>query len=166
MLIPYRGQLPQVDSSALIQPGVQVIGDVRIGAESSLWFNVVARGDINSIRIGRRTNVQDGTVIHVCSDRPVVVGDEVTIGHNATIHGCTIGDGCLIGMGSIVLDGAVLGAEVLLAAGSLVAPGSQFPPGTLVMGSPARVKRELQPEEIAVLRQSAANYVTLLQNYR
>lgn len=166
MLIPYRGQLPQVDSSALIQPGAQVIGDVRIGAESSLWFNVVARGDINSIRIGRRTNVQDGTVIHVCSDRPVVVGDEVTIGHNATIHGCTIGDGCLIGMGSIVLDGAVLGAEVLLAAGSLVAPGSQFPPGTLVMGSPARVKRELQPEEIAVLRQSAANYVTLLQNYR
>lgn len=166
MLIPYRGQLPQVDSSALIQPGAQIIGDVRIGAESSLWFNVVARGDINSIRIGRRTNVQDGTVIHVCSDRPVVVGDEVTIGHNATIHGCTIGDGCLIGMGSIVLDGAVLGAEVLLAAGSLVAPGSQFPPGTLVMGSPARVKRELQPEEIAVLRQSAANYVTLLQNYR
>lgn len=166
MLIPYRGQLPQVDSSALIQPGAQVIGDVSIGAESSLWFNVVARGDINSIRIGRRTNVQDGTVIHVCSDRPVVVGDEVTIGHNATIHGCIIGDGCLIGMGSIVLDGAVLGAEVLLAAGSLVAPGSQFPPGTLVMGSPARVKRELQPEEIAVLRQSAANYVTLLQNYR
>lgn len=166
MLIPYRGQLPQVDSSALIQPGAQIIGDVRIGAESSLWFNVVARGDINNIRIGRRTNVQDGTVIHVCSDRPVVVGDEVTIGHNATIHGCTIGDGCLIGMGSIVLDGAVLGAEVLLAAGSLVAPGSQFPPGTLVMGSPARVKRELQPEEIAVLRQSAANYVTLLQNYR
>lgn len=166
MLIPYRGQLPQVDSSALIQPGAQIIGDVRIGAESSLWFNVVARGDINNIRIGRWTNVQDGTVIHVCSDRPVVVGDEVTIGHNATIHGCTIGDGCLIGMGSIVLDGAVLGAEVLLAAGSLVAPGSQFPPGTLVMGSPARVKRELQPEEIAVLRQSAANYVTLLQNYR
>jgi len=103
VLIPYRGQRPQVDSSALIQPSAQIIGNVCIGAESSLWFNVVARGDINCIRIGRRTNVQDGTVIHVCSDRSVIIGNEVTIGHNATIHGCTIGDGCLIGMGSIIL---------------------------------------------------------------
>ncbi len=166
MLIPYRGQRPQIDSSALIQPSAQVVGNVGIGAESSLWFNVVARGDINSIRIGTRTNVQDGTVIHVCSDRSVTIGNEVTIGHNATIHGCTIGDGCLIGMGSIVLDGAVLEAGVLVAAGSLVAPGSHFPAGVLVMGRPAVVKRVLQAEEILALRQSAANYVELLQNYR
>lgn len=166
MLICYRGCSPQVDSRALVQPGAQVVGDVIIGAESSLWFNVVVRGDINSIRIGRRTNIQDGTVIHVCSDRSVKIGDEVTIGHNAMVHGCTIGDGCLIGMGAIVLDGAVLEPEVLLAAGSLVAPGSHFPAGHLVMGRPAQIKRVLLPEEIAALRQSAANYVALLQHYR
>lgn len=166
MLVPYRGQWPQVDSSALIQAGAQVIGDVCIGAQSSLWFNVVARGDINSIRIGERTNVQDGSIIHVCSDRSVTIGSEVTIGHNSTIHGCSIGDGCLIGMGAIVLDGAVLEAGVLVAAGSLVAPGSHFPAGILAMGRPAVVKRTLTAEEISALRQSAGHYVKLLQNYR
>lgn len=166
MLISYRGQLPQVDARALIQPSAQVIGNVCIGAESSLWFNVVARGDINSIRIGERTNIQDGSIIHVGSDHAVTIGSEVTIGHNSTIHGCSIGDGCLIGMGSIVLDAAVLEAGVLVAAGSLVAPGSHFPAGVLVMGRPARVKRELLTEEISALRQSADHYVKLLQYYR
>ncbi|MHB1398407.1 MAG: gamma carbonic anhydrase family protein [Trichloromonadaceae bacterium] len=166
MLIAYRGQLPQVNSRALIQPSAQVIGNVCIGAESSLWFNVVARGDINSIRIGERTNIQDGSIIHVGSDRSVTIGSEVTIGHNSTIHGCSIGDGCLIGMGSIVLDAAVLEAGVLVAAGSLVAPGSHFPAGVLVMGRPAKVKRELLAEELSALRQSADHYVKLLQNYR
>lgn len=166
MLIPCRGSTPQIDSRALVQPGAQVVGDVVIGSDSSLWFNVVVRGDINSIRIGRRTNIQDGSVIHVCSDRPVTIGDEVTIGHNATVHGCSIGDGCLIGMAAIVLDGAILEPEVLLAAGSLVTPGSHFPAGHLVMGRPAEIKRALRPEEIAALRQSAAHYVELLQSYR
>lgn len=166
MLIAYGGRLPQIDARALIQPSAQVIGHVCIGAESSLWFNVVARGDINSIRIGERTNVQDGTIIHVCSDRSVTIGSEVTIGHNSTIHGCSIGDGCLIGMGSIVLDGAVLEEGVLVAAGSLVAPGSHFPAGVMVMGRPARVKRELLAAEISALRQSADHYVKLLQTYR
>lgn len=166
MLITYRGQRPHVESSAFIQTSAQVIGKVVVGADSSLWFNVVVRGDINTIQIGRRTNVQDGAVIHVCSDHPLVIGDDVTIGHNATIHGCTIGDGCLIGMGSIVLDGAVLESEVLVAAGSLIAPGSHIPAGTLVMGRPAQVKRALQSQEIEALRKSAENYVTLLQHYR
>lgn len=166
MLISWRGCMPQIDSQALVQPSAQVVGDVVIGSESSLWFNVVVRADINSIRIGRRTNIQDGSVIHVCSDRPVRIGDEVTIGHNATIHGCTIGDRCLIGMGAILLDGAVLEAEVLLAAGSLVAPGSHFPTRHLVMGRPAKIQRALLPEEIVALRQSAANYVELLPSYR
>lgn len=166
MLIAYRGCSPHIDSAALVLPGTKVIGDVGVGSDSSLWFNVVVRGDINRVRIGCRTNVQDGTVIHVCSDHPVIIGDEVTIGHNATVHGCSVGDGCLIGMGAIVLDGAVLESEVLLAAGSLVAPGSHFPARHLVMGRPARIKRVLRPEEISALRQSAAHYVQLLQNYR
>lgn len=166
MLISCRGWTPQIDCSALVQPGARVVGDVAVGSESSLWFNVVVRGDINSIRIGRRTNIQDGSVVHVGSDHPVIIGDEVTIGHNATVHGCTIGDGCLIGMGTIVLEGAILEPGVLLAAGSLVAPGSHFPAGHLVMGRPAKIKRPLLPEEMAGLRQSAAHYVDLMQSYR
>ncbi len=165
MLIPHREVLPQVADSAFVAPGACLVGQVSVGAESSLWFNVVARGDVNRISIGERTNIQDGTVIHVCHDHPTVIGHEVTIGHNAIIHGCTIGDGCLVGMGAIVLDGVVLEPETLVAAGSVVTPGSRFPAGSLVMGNPARVKRTLEAREIAGLRRSAGNYVGYREDY-
>ncbi len=167
MLLPHRGCHPQVDGTAFVEESARVIGEVRIGRESSLWFNVVVRGDVNFIHIGARTNIQDGTVIHVSrGTHPTVLGDEVTIGHNVTLHGCTIGDGCLIGMGSVILDGAEIGAESLVAAGSVVPPGTIIPPRTLVVGAPARCKRSLTDVEIEQLRGSAANYVGTMQEYR
>lgn len=166
MLTPYREVWPQVSDSAFIAPGAWLIGRVTVGAQASIWFNVVARGDVNSICIGERTNVQDGSVIHVCHDHPTVIGREVTIGHNVVIHGCTVGDGCLIGMGAILLDGVVLEPETLVAAGSVVTPGSRFPGGSLILGNPARLKRMLRDEEIAALRRSATNYVAYSLDYR
>src|SRR4249919_2572435 len=128
MLRPYRGQLPRVHTSAYIDDSAQVIGDVEIGAESSVWMAAVIRGDVNRIRIGRRSNVQDGTVIHVMRDtHATTIGDEVTIGHAAVIHGCTIEDRCLIGMGAILLNGALIGTGSIVAAGSLVVEGMQVP---------------------------------------
>ena len=144
-----------------------VTGDVELGPESSLWFGTVVRGDVNTVRIGARTNVQDGTVIHVTTrTHPTVIGDDVTIGHRAVLHGCTVHDRCLIGIGAIVLDGAVVGPDAMVGAGALVPPGAVVPPGTLVMGQPARPRRPLTPEEIAFLRTSAANYVSYAARYR
>ena len=143
MLRPYRGRLPVIDPSAYIDPSAQVIGDVEIGEESSVWMNVVVRGDVNHIRIGRRSNVQDGTIVHVMHDaHPTVIGDEVTIGHGAIVHGCTIEDRVLIGMGAILLNGARVGADSIVAAGSLVPEGVVIPPRSLAMGSPAKVRQD------------------------
>jgi carbonic anhydrase/acetyltransferase-like protein (isoleucine patch superfamily) len=162
----YAGKTPRLHESAFVADGAIVIGDVEIGPESSLWFGAIARGDVNSIRIGARTNVQDYSVIHVTTrTHPTVVGDEVTIGHRVTLHGCTVGDRCLVGIGSIVLDGAVLGEESIVGAGALVAPGTVVPPRTLVMGTPARPKRELRPEELVHLRDSAARYAGYARQY-
>ena len=167
MLITLGGTAPQVDSSAYVHSSAQVIGDVVIGRESSLWFNVVVRGDVNRIRIGARTNLQDGVAVHVTRDRwPTVVGDDVTVAHGVILHGCTVRDCCLIGIGAIVLDGAVIEPDCLVAAGSLVTPGTKIPAGQLVMGSPAKVVRPLRDDELAHLRQSAANYVEYAANYR
>ncbi|MBE0599032.1 MAG: gamma carbonic anhydrase family protein [Desulfuromonadales bacterium] len=160
MLLPFRDFRPTIAPCAFVEASARIIGDVEIGAESSVWFNVVIRGDVNSIRIGARTNVQDGSVIHVTRALHTTrVGDDVTIGHNATLHGCAIGDGCLIGIGAIILDGAEIGAQSLVAAGTLVAPGTVIPPRTLVMGSPGRPKRPLTQAEVDHLAQSAVNYV-------
>ena len=138
MLRRFREILPTVDPSAYVDESAQVIGDVHIGPESSVWMNVVIRGDVNAIRIGARTNVQDGTVVHVQSGtHPTTIGDEVTIGHGAIVHGCTIEDRCLIGMGAILLNGVRVGTESIVAAGSLLPEGFQVPPRSLVMGSPA-----------------------------
>src|SRR5690242_18408527 len=140
MLRPYKGRLPVIDPPAYIDPSAQVIGDVEIGAETSVWMNVVVRGDVNQIRIGRRTNVQDGTIVHVMhGHHPTAVGDEVTIGHGAMVHGCTIADRVLIGMGAILLNGATIGSDSIVAAGSLVPEGAAIPPRSLAMGTPARV---------------------------
>jgi carbonic anhydrase/acetyltransferase-like protein (isoleucine patch superfamily) len=160
MLRPFRSINPTVSPSAFVDESAQVIGDVHIGSESSLWMNVVVRGDINVIRIGARTNVQDLTCIHVVREtHPTVIGDDVTIGHSAVVHGCTIEDRCLIGMGAILLNGVDVGRECIVAAGSLVPEGMDIPPGSLVMGMPAKVRRPLTPEEDASIQRYADNYV-------
>jgi carbonic anhydrase/acetyltransferase-like protein (isoleucine patch superfamily) len=163
---PFGGRAPAVPASAFVARGAVVIGDVELGERSSVWFGCVVRGDVNSIRIGARTNVQDLTTIHVTSrTHPTVVGDEVTIGHRVVLHGCTVKDRCLIGIGAVVMDGAVVGPESVVGAGALVPPGMVVPPRTLVMGSPAKVKRDLSAEEVEALRKSAENYVEYAARY-
>lgn len=166
MLRAHRGRFPVVAPSAYIDASAQVIGDVDIGEESSVWMNVVIRGDVNWIRIGSRTNVQDGTVVHVMHDtHPTRIGDDVTIGHAAVVHGCTIGDRVLIGMGAILLNGATVGDDCIVGAGALVTEDTVVEPRSLVMGSPARFRRELSDEEVAFVRASAANYVRYRMDY-
>ena len=160
MLRPYRNILPTVDPTAFVDVSAQVIGDVHLGFDSSVWMNVVIRGDVNSIRIGARTNVQDLTLVHVMRDtNPTVIGDNVTIGHSAVIHGCTIEDRCLIGMGAILLNGCRIGTGSIVAAGALVPEGMIVPPGSMVMGMPAKVKRPLTVEEDTSIQWYADNYV-------
>ena len=166
MLRPYRGRLPVVDPAAYIDPSAQVIGDVEIGAESSVWMNVVIRGDVHHIRIGRRSNVQDGTIVHVMNQtHPTVIGDDVTIGHGAIVHGCTIENRVLIGMGVILLNGARVESDAIIAAGSLVPEGAVIPARTLAMGSPAKVRRTLSDEEVASILGYANNYVQYRLDY-
>ena len=163
---PFGGKTPALHDTAFAAEGAVVVGDVAVGEQSSLWFGAIVRGDVNFVRIGARTNVQDHSVLHVTSHtHPTVLGDDVTIGHRVTLHGCTIRDRCLIGIGAIVLDGAVVGEETLVGAGAVVPPGMVVPPRTLALGSPAKVKRELTAEEIAFFRTSAQNYVRYAQQY-
>ena len=166
MLRAYRDRRPVVHPSAYIDDSAQVIGDVEIGPESSVWMNVVIRGDVNVIRIGARSNVQDGTVVHVQHDtHPTIIGDDVTIGHGAIVHGCVVGHRVLVGMGAIVLTGATIGDDVIVAAGALVPEGMAVPARSLVMGVPARVRRELTASDLASIREHAANYVRYRQDY-
>jgi carbonic anhydrase/acetyltransferase-like protein (isoleucine patch superfamily) len=156
-----------VDPTAYIDESAQVIGDVEIGPESSVWMNAVVRGDVNRIRIGRRTNVQDGTIVHVMHrTHPTDIGNDVTIGHAAIVHGCTIADRVLIGMGAIVLNGARVGEDSIVAAGTLVTEGTVIPPRSMVMGSPGRVRRSLTEDEVTFLMQSADNYVRYRLDYQ
>jgi carbonic anhydrase/acetyltransferase-like protein (isoleucine patch superfamily) len=158
---------PHVPPEVYLAPGSQVVGDVKIGLHSSVWFNAVVRGDVQPVRIGARTNVQDLAMVHVTTDRfPCVLGDEVTVGHGAVLHGCRIADRVLIGMGAIILDGAEVGEEAIVAAQSLVRVGFKVPPGTLVAGVPATVKRELSAAERAEITASAQRYVDMAQRYR
>ena len=167
MIRPFRDKHPQVAATAFIEESAQVIGDVHIGEHSSVWFNAVVRGDVFHIRIGDRTNVQDGTVIHVSNGtHATILEDEVTVGHNVTLHGCHIEKGSLIGIGSIVMDGVRVGAQSLVAAGSLCSPDTQIPPRSLVMGSPARVKRPLTDEEVSGLNLFWQNYIEYTRIYK
>jgi gamma-carbonic anhydrase len=167
VILRHHGVTPEIAESALVHSSAHVIGDVQVGADSSVWFHAVIRGDVERVRIGRRSNVQDHTTIHVTHDRwPTIVGDGVTIGHRVVLHGCTIGDGALVGIGAIVLDGAEVGREALVGAGALVTPGTKLPPRTLALGSPARPVRDLRPEELAHLRDSAERYVAWAKGYR
>jgi len=167
VIVAYDGKTPRIAASVFVAPGSVVAGDVEIGEDSSVWFQTVIRGDVNWVRVGARTNVQDHSVVHVTSrTHPTVIGDDVTIGHRAVLHGCTVNDRCLIGIGAIVLDGAVVGPDAMVGAGALVPPGMVVPPGKLVLGAPAKVKRDLTPDELAFFRTSAANYAGTAARYR
>jgi carbonic anhydrase/acetyltransferase-like protein (isoleucine patch superfamily) len=160
MLRAFKSVFPSVDSSAYVDTSAQIIGDVHVGPESSVWMNVVIRGDVNHVRIGARTNIQDLTLVHVMRDtHPTTIGDDVTVGHSAVIHGCTIEDRCLIGMGAILLNGCRVGTGSIIAAGSVVPEGMQVPPGSMVMGVPAKVKRPLTADEDRSIKWYADNYV-------
>jgi carbonic anhydrase/acetyltransferase-like protein (isoleucine patch superfamily) len=166
MLRPYRGRLPVVHPTAYVDSSAQVIGDVEIGPDSSVWMNAVVRGDVNTIRIGQRSNVQDGTVVHVMHEtHPTRIGDDVTIGHAAIVHGCTIGNRVLIGMGATILNGAEIGDDTIVAAGTLVTEGAMIPRRSLVMGSPGKVRRTLSDEDVASILEYAANYVRYKKDY-
>jgi carbonic anhydrase/acetyltransferase-like protein (isoleucine patch superfamily) len=163
---PYEGKEPRLGARVFAADNAAIIGDVEIGDDCSIWYGAVIRGDVHSIRIGARTNIQDNCVVHVTQQtHPVTIAHEVTIGHGAIAHGCTIERAALIGMGSRVLDGAVVGELALVAAGALVPEGMHIPPRTLVVGVPARVKRPLTDEEIARLEQSWKNYVGYKEKY-
>ncbi len=162
----YLGTFPVVAPDAFVDETAQVIGDVVIGAESSVWMQVVIRGDVNYIRVGDRTNVQDGSVVHVQNDtHPTVIGSDVTIGHGAVVHGCTIRDRVLIGMGAIILNGAVIGEDSIVAAGTLVTERTVIPPRSMVMGSPGKVRRPLTDAEVATILEFSGNYVRYRLDY-
>ena len=166
MLRPHRGRLPRVHPTAYIDDSAQVIGDVEIGEESSVWMCVVIRGDVHRIAIGRRSNVQDGTIVHVMKDEhATIIGDDVTIGHAAVVHGCTIENRCLIGMRATLLNGVHVGAGSIVAAGTLLTEGVRIPPRSLVMGSPGKVKRELTDAEVAEIQMYADRYVAYRRDY-
>ena len=160
MLRPHRSVYPTVHPTAFVDVSAQVIGDVHLGAESSVWMNVVIRGDVHSIRVGARSNIQDLTVVHaMLGTHPTDIGDDVTVGHGAVVHGCVIEDRCLIGMGAILLNGCRVGSGSIVAAGTVVPEGMAIPPGSVVMGVPATVRRRITREEDASIAQYAERYV-------
>lgn len=173
MLHDFRHWTPQLGERVFVAPSADVIGRCEIGDDSSIWFQTVVRADVHFIKIGQRTSIQDGTVVHVTHHKRedmtdgqrTTIGDDVTVGHQATLHGCTIGNACLIGMGAVLLDGSVIGPESIVAAGSLVTQHKQFPPRSLIMGSPAKVVRPLTDDEVAELYASARRYVAYKNEY-
>jgi len=166
MIRAYKGKRPSLGARAWVDTSAQVIGAVELGEDASVWMNTVIRGDVNRIRLGARTNVQDNCVLHVTAQHPTVLADDVTVGHSVTLHGCTIEKLCLVGIGAIVLNGAVVGEESIVAAGALVPEGMQVPPRSVVMGAPAKVRREVSEDERASLRRYAENYVRYKDDYR
>jgi len=161
MIHSFEDRIPRVHRSAYVAWNAEVVGEVELGEDSSVWYAAVLRGDVAGIRIGKSSNVQDGCVIHVDRDVPCVVGEGVTLGHRAVLHGCTVGDWAMVGMGAVILNGAVIGAGSIVGAAALVTQGKTFPPRSLIMGSPARFVRELREEEVADLREHALAYVEL-----
>jgi len=169
---PYREWKPAIGQRAWIDPAAVVIGRVTIGEDASIWPGAVLRGDVNAIVVGARTSIQDGSILHVASERlagdggiPLSIGDDCTVGHRVILHACTIGNRCLVGMGAILMDGAVVGDEVIVGAGALIPAGKRLPPRTLWVGSPARQARLLTDQEVAYLAESAAHYVALKNDY-
>jgi carbonic anhydrase/acetyltransferase-like protein (isoleucine patch superfamily) len=166
MILPYNNIWPRIARNAFLVDNCDIIGDVEIGEQSSIWFGTVVRGDIHHIKIGNRTNIQDNSVVHVTADTaPTIIGNNVTVGHGAILHGCTVEDDCLIGMGSRILDNAVIGNHSMVAAGSVVLPGVEIPSGMLVAGIPAEIKRELHPDDIREIELSAQRYIDYFSTY-
>ena len=167
MILPYRGIRPIIHQTAFIAETAVITGDVEIGEDTGIWFGCVVRGDVNVIRIGKRTNIQDGTIIHVARmGQGTYIGDDITVGHMAVLHACTLEDGCFIGMKACVMDGSTVESQAMVAAGALVTPGKRVKRGQLWAGSPARYVRDLTPEEIAFFPESAARYAELGREYR
>jgi carbonic anhydrase/acetyltransferase-like protein (isoleucine patch superfamily) len=163
----YRGRAPQIAATAYIDPDAVIIGDVQIGEHASVWPGVVIRGDVHFIRIGARTNVQDGSVLHVMRDEhPLILGDDVTIGHGVVLHGCTIESQCLVGMGAIILNGAKIGTGSIVAAGTLVTEGTAVPAGSLFMGHPGKFRRACTAEDLKTIEEYAQRYVEYAETYR
>jgi carbonic anhydrase/acetyltransferase-like protein (isoleucine patch superfamily) len=160
-IYPYDGAFPKIGERVLIAPGAVIIGNVTLGDDCSIFPNVVLRGDINTITVGKRTNIQDNTTVHLADKYGVILGDDVTVGHNAVIHACTIEDGCIIGMGAIIMDGAIIHKNCIVGAGALVTGGSEFPEGSMIFGTPAKVVRPLKPAELESTIHSAHKYVTV-----
>ena len=174
MLHTFKGIDPNIGKNSWIAPSADVVGDVTCGEDCSIWFGCVVRGDVHYIKIGNRTNIQDLSMIHVThyknddksTGNPTIIGDDVTIGHRVMLHGCTVEDACLIGMSATILDGAVIGKESIVGAGALVTKNKVFPPRSLIMGTPAKVVRELTAEEVAELYASAKRYVAFKRDYK
>ncbi|HEX8256445.1 MAG TPA: gamma carbonic anhydrase family protein [Allosphingosinicella sp.] len=172
-LLSFGGRAPRVDPAAFVAPGAQLIGDVEIGPEASIWYNCVLRGDVNRIRVGARTNIQDGSVIHVDSPKagdaaghPTLIGEDVLIGHLAMVHGCILHDRAFVGLGAIVMDGCVVESGAMLAAGAMLTPGKRIPAGQLWAGRPAKYVRDLTPEELAGQQAGVAHYVELAKAHK
>jgi carbonic anhydrase/acetyltransferase-like protein (isoleucine patch superfamily) len=167
MIRAYRGIVPKIAASAYIDPSAQVIGDVVVGERSSIWPNVTARGDVNSIRIGNDSNIQDNSVLHCDADLfPLQIGNRVSVGHLAMLHGCTVEDDCLIGIGAVILNGAKIGKGSVIAAGAVVPEGAELPPDSMVMGVPAKVKRQVTEEERRRFDENARHYVEAARIYK
>ena len=171
-LLSFDGKTPSVDPTAFVAPGARLIGDIAIGPEASIWYNCVLRGDVNAIRIGARTNIQDGSVIHVDSPRedhesgfPTIIGEEVLIGHLAMVHGCFLRDRAFVGLGAIVMDGCEIEGDAMLAAGAMLTPGKRIPTGQLWAGRPAKYVRDLSDADLAGMRAGVAHYVDLARRH-
>ena len=173
MILRYLDYYPKIDKNVFVAPSADVIGRCEIGEDSSIWFNTTIRADVHYIKIGKRTSIQDGSMVHVTHYKkddmsdgsPTIIGDDVTVGHMVMLHGCTIESACLIGMSATILDDAVIGKESIVGAGALVTKGKKFPPRSLILGSPAKVVRELTDKEVAELYNSAKRYVKFKNNY-
>ena len=165
IMMGYQGKIPSLGEGVFIAPGARVIGAVRLGRDSSVFYNSVIRGDVNEITVGSRTNIQDNCTLHVTSTHRLSVGDGVTVGHNVVLHGCTVGDNVLVGMGAVVLDGVVIEEDSIVAAGSLVPPGKHYPAGSMIMGSPATAVRPVRDGEKEQIRAAAASYLTTKENH-
>ncbi len=167
MILPFRNKKPVIPDSCYVSESVDIIGDVILGEETSIWFGTVIRGDMNYIRIGKRTNIQDNSTIHVTTaTAPTIIGDEVTIGHNALLHGCTIEDRCLIGMGSIIMDGAIVEEGSIVGAGALVTPGTIIEKGSIYVGSPAKFFRKVDQAGYENILRSAQHYIDFATKYK
>ncbi len=166
MILPYKDKKPQVDPSVFVAPGAKIIGDVKIGKDSSIWFNAVLRGDEAPIIIGERCSIQDNSTCHLYESHPLVIEDDVTVGHNVILHGCTVRKGALIGMGSTILDGAEIGEYTIIGANTLIPSGKKIPPRSLVVGSPGKVIRELTEKDFEMLADSVKTYVQKGAEYK